>query len=194
MTLSDLYQRPEVVDFIKEFIPRPFGFLLFSGTNGTGKTYCAMKVYEAISPYKLPAYDRDIAIFTTQVALNLKFGKFSQNGETEYLLENMCTTKLLILDDIGTRTPSEPFMDFLYAIVDTRYTDRAKKGTIITTNLNAEDMRLKFGNAFFSRSASGKCFRFDGEDRRINPLKTSLEDQGRVIPFDSHKCTKNAQT
>ncbi len=164
-----LNQKKDVVEFIEAFASNPQGFLLLSGKNGTGKSYAAMAAYNAVTPYRLPAYDKDIAIFTTQAKLNMLWSEeVSKKGEPIRLLQDMERTKLLVLDDIGTRIPSEAFMDFLYAVVDTRYWDVSIKGTIITTNLNVVDMREKFGDAFVSRVASGKCFRFEGEDRRFN--------------------------
>ena len=104
-----------------------------------------------------------------QSMLTLKFQEFTEKyGDSNYLLKSMLYPKLLVLDDIGTRKPSDAFMDFLYAVVDYRYENREKCGTIVTTNLNAATMRQSFGDAFVSRAASGKIFRFEGKDRRIN--------------------------
>lgn len=164
-----LNQKKDVVDFIEAFAKSPKGFLLLSGKNGTGKSYAAMAAYNAVTPYRLPAYDRDIAIFTTQTDLNLRWSEENaKHGETMTLLKELARCKLLVLDDIGTRIPSEAFMDFLYAVADKRYSNRDIGGTIVTTNLNVTDMRERFGDAFVSRVASGKCFRFEGEDRRFN--------------------------
>lgn len=169
MGFEEVNQSPEIVDVLKNFAKCPRGFLLLAGTNGTGKTFAAMKVYESFAKYKLPKYDIDNAWFITQAALNLEFNKYNKKyGYTDPLLENLCKTQLLILDDIGTRTPSEPFMDFLYMVADTRYEKRHQLGTVITTNLKMGAMREKLSDAFVSRVASGKCFRIDGEDRRSN--------------------------
>lgn len=191
--LQDINQKPEVIEFIREFIRRPVGFMLLSGKNGTGKTYAAMTVYEAIATFKLPDYDSDVAMFMTQAELNMKFNKYAQTGDTHHLLYQLTETRLLVIDDLGTRTPSDAFMDFLYPLADKRYSDKARKGTIITTNLNADDMREKFGDAFFSRVASGQCFRFDGRDRRMDGPNTSLEPQGCIIPLDLNKQTPKNQ-
>ncbi len=185
--LQDINQKPEVIDFIKGYIRHPLGFLLLSGTNGTGKTFTAMTIYEAISPFKLPDYDSDIALFMTQAEINMKFTKASMNGDSGYFLDRVTSTKLLVIDDLGTRTPSDAFMDFLYLVADTRYAHKDRKGTIITTNMNADTMRDKFGNAFFSRVASGQCFRFDGKDRRIEAHKTALEARSCIIPINEQE-------
>lgn len=164
MGIMELDQSEEMRCHLNAFAASPRGFVLLSGKNGTGKSYASLEAYNAFSPYRLPDFDHDVAWFITQAELNLLFSE----GNTKYLLEELIKSTLLVLDDIGTRTPSEAFMDFLYALVDKRYTLRNKKGTIITTNLNATSMRQMFGDAFVSRVASGKCFRLEGKDRRFN--------------------------
>jgi len=166
--LKPLNQSQDVIDCLEEFASDPKEFIILSGTNGSGKTYAAMAVYEVVTPYVLPAYDYDIAYFSTQVDLNNRWKQMMKDyGDTQFLSDQIVGAKLFILDDLGTRTPSDAFMDFLYEIADKRYTHRKTRGTIITTNLNAFDMREKFGDAFTSRVSYNKCFRLDYEDRRI---------------------------
>ncbi len=169
MELSELNQPKEVIEFLEKYIKNPEGYVLFSGRNGTGKSFCALQVYYKFTPFELPAFNDDRAIFTTQADLNIKWSQtMAKDGNIFNLLELLCKTPFLVLDDIGTRVPTEAFMDFLYAIADKRYTNRKKLGTLITTNLSSSVMRSQFGDAFVSRVASGKCFRFEGEDRRFN--------------------------
>ncbi len=161
--VDDIDQPPEIKDCLKQFSKNPKGFLLLSGWNGTGKTYAAEAVFKS---FHYP--DIDYRMFTTQTDLNLRWQKqIKEWGETTYLLNQITMTKLLVLDDVGTRVPSEAFMDFLYAIIEKRDRERDSVGTIITTNMNSSDMRLKFGDAFTSRVASGKCFRLESKDRRF---------------------------
>ena len=165
MKLKALDQPKEVIDALQEFVKNPKGFIVLSGRNGTGKTYAAMAVYECLSPFKLPAYDHDYSYFITQANLNMIWSKeIKSQGEATNLLDTMQKTKLLVLDDLGTREPTPPFMDFLYSIVYHRW-DKGM-ATILTTNLTYEDMRLICGDAFTSRATSGKIFRIDGQDRR----------------------------
>jgi DNA replication protein DnaC len=76
-------------------------------------------------------------------------------------------TKLLVIDDLGTKAPSPAFGDFLYSIIDYRWNRRDTLGTIITTNMTGKITRERFGDAIISRIASGIVIRFDDEDRRI---------------------------
>lgn len=159
----------EIINALKEMRKTLTGFIVFSGKNGTGKSYAARCIYNSLNPYQHPAYDHDIAIFITQAELNMSYNKnLSQYSQVFTYLDYIRKTKLFVLDDLGTRTPTDAFMDFIYALIDYRYEN--KLATIVTTNLNSTDMRKNFSDAFVSRVASGKCFRFEGKDRRANPF------------------------
>lgn len=164
---ENVNQSAEMIDSLRDIVRNPMGFILFSGKNGTGKTFAAQALMDEICNAN-GIFDSDDSLFISQTQLNLKWQKqLKEWGETLYLLHQIVATKVLVLDDIGTRTPTEAFMDFLYAIVDTRYERRHGCSTILTTNLNSKDMRSRFGDAFVSRVGSGRIFRFEGDDRRI---------------------------
>jgi DNA replication protein DnaC len=166
--LSDIDKKtPEQMQLIEKFALKPRGFMVLSGKNGTGKSFVAQAIYELHAPYKLPYYDKDVAYFVTQAKLNSDWLDQKHEGSVTEMLTRLKGTKLLIIDDLGTRTPTDAFMDFLFDLFDTRWNNRDKLGTIITTNLNSADMRLKFSDAIVSRIASGICMRFEGEDRRF---------------------------
>lgn len=155
----------QVIEDLKEYVIKPQGFLFFVGKNGRGKSFAAMNIYERVTPFKLPYHDHDIAWFINQADLNMMFSEC--DGHTGSLMKQACRTKLLILDDLGTRTPSAAFMDFIYAVIDKRWNERDHKGTIITTNLDSGRIRKDFGDAIFSRMASGRNYVFEGADRRF---------------------------
>jgi len=155
---------PDFMEAIHKFHSKPTGFLLLAGTNGTGKTFSSKAIYNEYF-----VEDSDFKMILNQSDLNIKWQEQMEKwNSTLYLLNQIVNTKLLVLDDIGTRVPSVAFMDFLYIIADKRHEKKNTCGTIITTNLNAKDMREKFGDAFVSRVASGICVRYDGPDRRFN--------------------------
>jgi DNA replication protein DnaC len=162
--ISDINQKPEeYMNAVNQFVSNPCGFFLIAGTNGNGKSFTAKAIYEN---YFDPTQDKQ---FWNQAQLNMHWIK-TQNeyGDTSYILREILKAPLLVLDDIGTRKPSDPFMDFLYWIADQRHEKKLTQGTIITTNLNAQSMREVMGDAFTSRVSSGICIRHDGPDRRSN--------------------------
>jgi DNA replication protein DnaC len=160
--LSDIDQKPEeYMAAVRQFVENPRGMFLIAGKNGNGKSFTARAIFEW---YHDPMMDKQ---FWNQAKLNMHFIKtHNEYGDTSYILQEILKAPLLVLDDIGTRKPSDAFMDFLYWIADQRYENRDTQGTIITTNLNAQSMREIMGDAFTSRVASGICIRHDGPDRR----------------------------
>ena len=161
----------QAIEDLQSFIANPSGFVLLTGENGRGKSYAAMQVYEKLTPFRLPAYDHDKAWFVSQANLNMQFSEANEiYGTAIGLLKKAYASKLLVLDDLGTRPPSVAFMDFLYALVDHRYNEKDSKGTIITTNLGASQIRENFGDPIFSRICSGRNYVITGEDRRFTEL------------------------
>lgn len=162
--LSEIDNKPvEMMRAIGNFLKIPLGFFLIAGKNGNGKTFAAQAIYDY---FWNPLSDNQ---FWNQADLNMKWQKsMAEHKNAYYLLDKLVEAPLLVLDDIGTRKPSEPFMDFLYVVADKRYNSRDICGTIITTNLTSNEMRELFGDAFLSRVGSGVCLRHDGPDRRIS--------------------------
>lgn len=158
---------PEQMEKILEFAKNPVGFFLLAGANGTGKSFVAQAIYDKHSRFKLPYYDMDEAFFINQADLNERWIAEKMEGNALELGSRLKQTKLLVLDDLGTKKPSDSFGDFLYSIIDYRWNQRDKLGTIITTNMNGQITRERFGDAILSRIASGIRLRFEGEDRRI---------------------------
>lgn len=153
----------EFIEQMREYVKNPIGFMIFAGKNGNGKTTVAKEIFA-----KYPTFDSDKKIFTTQFDLHQQWIKqINEWGNVSYLLNSIIAADFLVLDDLGTISPKDAFMEFLYGIADKRYEFKEIKGTIITTNLNSMAMRERFGDAFVSRIASGRCYRFEGDDRRI---------------------------
>lgn len=166
--MDEIEQSPEILAKIKEYSDDPYGFLVLAGKNGTGKSFAAKKILYSQSG-KEYFHDSDHRLFITQAQLNIRWQSQIKNwGDTLYLLKQMNAVRLLVLDDIGTRIPSEAFMDFLYAIIDFRCDCKESLPTIITTNLTSKQIRENFGDAFTSRICSGEVIKFEGVDRRIN--------------------------
>jgi hypothetical protein len=152
-----------VKDFLKDWAKEPKGFILFVGSSGRGKTFTACS---AIDLYRNNFKNR--ARFINVSNLYVEWRKcFTDNKSEMDLFSIMKSEELLVLDDIGIRTPSEGFLDFLYLIINARSEEPV--GTIVTTNLTSVQMMEKFGDAITSRLCSGKIFKFEGKDQRLTP-------------------------
>lgn len=163
-------QPKDKIDQYIQFYKNPLGFMLLTGNNGRGKSYVAKAFYNhAIYPLTNPQKDWSKAFFANQSDLNMMWQTYgSKYHDPLALYDEIKDTKLLIIDDLGTRKPSDAFHDFLYALLDYRYEKRHSFGTIITTNLNSETLTEMFSNAIKSRIASGIVQKFiDGVDRRV---------------------------
>lgn len=97
--------------------------LLFFGSPGTGKTFAASCIANALMERRVPVLVTSIVRLTANM-----FG-----DDLNELLERMNTARLLVLDDFGAERNTEFKAEQIFTVIDARYA--AKKPTIITTNL-----------------------------------------------------------
>lgn len=96
--------------------------LIFYGKPGTGKTFAASCIANALMQKGIPVLVTSVVRLTTGV-----FG-----DELPELLDKMNTARLLVLDDLGAERNTEFKAEQLFTVIDSRYA--AKKPMIITTN------------------------------------------------------------
>ncbi len=133
-----------------DFAIEPEGWMLFTGTYGTGKTHLAA----AIGNHRLE--QGDAVMFTTVPDLldhlRASFGYSSEGGYDE-TFTRMRNVDLLILDDLGVENPSPWAQEKLFQLLDHRYSHRLK--TVVTTNQELEDIdpriRSRVMDNFISR-------------------------------------------
>ncbi len=154
-------QKKEIVDHLKAFAKDCKGNLIFGGKPGTGKTTAACAIISAFVDS-----GKDDCKFISFSRLNAEWKEHLATYANDCALSKQYANyQLLVLDDLGTRTPTDAFLDFLYLLIENRLS--SYRGTVITTNMTSIDLRDKFGEAIFSRIMSGKAFRFEGNDKRI---------------------------
>lgn len=116
--------------------------LLFMGNPGTGKTHLAA----AITNY-----------ITDEYGIAVKFGNFisilndikKSFHSDEDIVRKLKEMPLLVIDDLGKERRSEWSEMILYDVINGRYEDYMP--TIITTNLDPEEVKERFGEAVLSR-------------------------------------------
>lgn len=94
---------PEQMEKIMRFANNPKGFLLMAGSNGTGKSFIARAIYKRYSRFELPYYDMDESFFINQSDLNERWIKEKSDCNSLGFLGILKETRLLIIDDFGTK-------------------------------------------------------------------------------------------
>ena len=138
------------------------GNLLFSGDTGLGKTFlsaCIARV-EADSGFSV-VYESAPHLFT-----KWERAKFNGDEEARREVDKYTACDLLIVDDLGTEMPGQFTTATLYMLINDRIL--AGKPTIISTNLNSDDLARRYSPQIASRlRGSYTRVAFLGDDIRI---------------------------
>lgn len=119
------------VEHWREFLQRGQG-LLFWGSVGTGKTFAAACIANALVEQCVPVLMTNFARI-----LNSLSGLYSEDKNT--YLASLNQFSLLIIDDLGIERNSEYTLEQVYNVVDSRYLSGLP--FIITTNLSISDLK-----------------------------------------------------
>ncbi|RME57531.1 MAG: AAA family ATPase [Caldilineae bacterium] len=117
------------------FAQEPSGWLLLTGGYGCGKTHLAAAIANARLDRGQPALF--VVVPDLLDHLRTTFGPESHITYDE-LFEQVRTTRLLILDDLGAQSTTPWAQEKLYQILNHRY--NAQLPTVITTNQRLEDI------------------------------------------------------
>ena len=125
-------------DAARSYAEDPEGWLLLKGGYGCGKTHLAA----AIANYRLEKGQPVLFITVPDLLDHLRatFGPTSSTGyDTRF--DEVRTIDLLILDDLGTESPTPWAQEKLFQILNYRY--NARLPTVITTNHELEEIPLR---------------------------------------------------
>lgn len=136
--------------------------LLMSGPVGTGKTYAAACIANAL-------IDRGIPVMMTSFPVILGTSKFEMNDIVRQAMEY----DLIIVDDLGVERDTEFSAETVYQFIDARY--RAGKPMIVTTNLSLKDMRsqesIRYRRIYDRVLEMCVPMVFSGDSRRVEKRK-----------------------
>lgn len=158
-------------NFINNFDDPNEKNLLFTGNTGLGKTFLTNCIAnEILQQGKTVLYQTAPVMF--EEIINAKFGK--DNSKID-LMQNILTSDLLIIDDLGTEHTSELYIAELFTIINTRLLNQNNviTKTIISTNLRPDEIEKIYTTRISSRIAGYyRILRFFGEDLRFRKRKT----------------------
>lgn len=143
------------------------GLLLF-GTVGTGKTYLAACVANALIDKGTPCLVTNFARIANEVS-----GMFE--GKQQYY-DNLNSFPLLVIDDLRAERKTEYMQEIVFNVIDSRY--RANLPLIVTTNLTREELMTPTNtmeDRIFSRLFE-MCTPIEvkGKDRRQQALRNDI--------------------
>lgn len=105
--------------------------LLLYGPVGTGKTYAAAEVANAL-------IDKGYSALVTNFARIANTVSGIYDGKQAYY-DSLNRFELLVIDDLAAERKTEYMQEIVYNVIDSRY--RAGLPMIITTNLTAEELK-----------------------------------------------------
>ena len=152
--------------------------LLLWGSVGTGKTYAAACIVNALIDKGYPCM---ITSFT-RIA-NILQGM--REGKQEYL-DKLNNFPLLVLDDLGAERKSEYMQEQVFNVIDNRY--RMNLPIIVTTNMSISELKnmSDIGNARIYDRILERCHpvEMNGGSRRRQIVKDRYFELNKLLGID----------
>lgn len=123
--------------------------LFIMGSYGSGKSHVAAAICNRMLDQEYRCRYANVPETLAELRAT-----YNGNGKEDAILDELTTTDLLVLDDIGAEKPTEWAVDRLYTVIDSRY--RHMRPTIYTTNLSLDEMDLRIGGRIVDR-VLGSC-------------------------------------
>lgn len=154
------------LNFIQNF-KEDYHNLFFYGTVGTGKSFLSGCIAnELIKRGHSVIYFSALNLFEC-----LAYYSFDskEKAKQHSFYEDIYGCDLLVIDDLGTETTNAFINSQLFACLNERQLRR--NATVISTNLNLEELQARYSDRIFSRLTSNFTFcKLTGADIRISRL------------------------
>ena len=149
--------------------------LLFWGDVGTGKTYLAACVANAL-------IEQEVSVRMLNFSHILNSGFETRNE----LLEDICRCSLLIIDDFGSERETEYGLETIHSVLDARY--NCGKPMIVTTNLSLQTINNPtdvMHKKIYDRLKNCVPVQFTGESFRKD-IGNQKKEEFRQIVLNAH--------
>ena len=154
--------------------------LLFWGNVGTGKTFLAGCIANALMEKNIP-----VLMTSFPKLLNALGGLYS--GEKNEYLKSLNQYRLLIIDDLGVERDTPYVLETVYLVIDERY--KSWKPFIITTNLSLEKLRnpadLEHGRIYDRIMERCVPVAFSGKNYRTDKGRKNMENAAGILKHET---------
>lgn len=142
----------------RRYLKKATGNAILTGKFGTGKTHLAMAILNRLNEHT----DKKlmfVAIDELMMRIKGGFGDNDSPYQEDRIIAEICEADLLVLDDLGTEVGSlnrrSQAGDFSTRILNGILNGRTHKPTIITTNMNSEELEKTYDGRIMSRLMRG---------------------------------------
>lgn len=162
------------VDHFDEFAEVGKGLLLY-GAVGTGKSFMAACIVNALIDRRYPCLMTNFARLTNKVS-----GMWEEKQE---YLDSLTQFSLIVIDDLGVERGTEYMNESVTTIIDSLY--RAKVPLIISTNLDVKEMRdekdIRRKRVFDRVLERCHPIQFTGDSRRVQKGRGGYMDMKKIL-------------
>ena len=151
--------------------------LLFHGSVGTGKTFHALCIANAL-------IDKGKSVYFTSIPRELAKLQGAYPEDRQRIMDKLIHCDLLILDDVGSERSTSYAIEQVYMIIDARH--ESGKPTIATTNTSLEELEnpQEIGyDRIYDRLLSMCQFRvrIDGKSKRKDNAQQKEDEALRIL-------------
>lgn len=133
------------------------------GKTGVGKSHLAASIVrrkiDVWIPWAFQCYGESamymapqgkfVSILAFKKVLQSYWGSKTGGAESEKIIRFISQASLVVLDDLGREQKTPSFIETMDEIAEGR--EKARRQTIITTNMDPKRIRERYGAAFYSR-------------------------------------------
>ena len=148
------------LELCSRYAENPEGWLLLQGGYGCGKTHLAAAIANTCVDSGLATL-----FMTVPDLLDHLRSTFGPSSEVQYdeMFDRLSSIPLLVLDDLGSESPTPWALEKLYQIINHRYSYRL--ATVVTTNVNIEKMEPRIRSRLVDQNLT-RSVKIDAPDYR----------------------------